>query len=536
MLPRDIAVLVVDDLESMRAVTSAQLRALGIERISVAGNGAEALQILQHQTVTIVLSDWNMPVMSGLELLKAIRGDARLGRLPFVMITAETERRRIEEAIAGGVSDLIVKPYTAGDLADRVEKALRWKPRANPLAESDLPFVPSPHAPTPSGPPAEATAKDSRSTILIVDDVPDNLHLLFHLFKDEYRVRIAHNGTRALNICSGDSPPDLVLLDIMMPDMDGFEVLRRMRGHPNAEMIPVIFVTAMNGDEARMKGLELGAVNFVSKPIIPELLKPRVRNFMRYVELRRELQASYDEMLAVARLRDDVEAITRHDLKGPLAGVIGLAQSLADDDMLTNRQLEQLRLIEEAALQALNMVNLSTDLYNIESGRFVLEAKPVVIGDILRRIVEMARASYAEKRIVIAVNTDVPVGSEPPVAEGDSMLCYSLFQNLLKNACEAAPPNSRVSVILSDETPLRITLQNRGVVPPTVRERFFEKFVTAGKQGGSGLGTYSAKLLAVAQHGDVEMLTSDEDDTTTLTVFLPRPTATSVVTIRQMNE
>jgi hypothetical protein len=114
------------------------------------------------------------------------------------------------------------------------------------------------------------------------------------------------------------------------------------------------------------------------------------------------------------------------------------------------------------------------------------------------------------------------VGTETPTATGDDMLCYSLFQNLIKNACEAAPEGSRVVVTLKDENPLRVLIQNSGVVPPDMRERFFDKFATSGKVGGSGLGTYSAQMLATAQGGAIAMATSDEAKTTTLTVTLPR--------------
>ena len=116
--------LVVDDFEPMRKVTSSQLRAMGAGTIVTAANGAEALRILNNRHVDIVLSDWNMPVMTGLELLKAVRADEKLSYLPFIMITAEAERERITEAIANGVSDLLVKPYTSDCLASRVEKAL----------------------------------------------------------------------------------------------------------------------------------------------------------------------------------------------------------------------------------------------------------------------------------------------------------------------------------------------------------------------------------------------------------------------------
>ncbi len=511
--------LVVDDFEPMRKVTSGQLRALGAVTIVTANNGMEAMRILNKQRVDIVLSDWNMPVMTGLELLHAVRADPKLSRLPFIMITAEAERHRIEEAIASGVSDLLVKPYTADRLATHIEQVMTAPPRAG------LPSVVSVCAasaevsttPLPGTPP-------ERPTILLVDDTADNLLMLSHLFKEDYRVRLAHTGEKALEICQSNDPPDLVLLDIMMPGMDGFEVARHMREHPTSEAIPVIFVTAMSGDDARLKGMKLGAVDFVTKPIDPDLLTHRVHNFMRYVEQRKQIQAAYQDMLDLARLREDVEHITRHDLKGPLAGVIGLVQDLVSDDSMNLKHVEQLRMVEETALQVLDMINLSAELFKIETGRFTLDAKPVKIHDILRRIAEIARTTFAEKHLGISVDAELPTGAAMPQALGDAMFCYSLFQNLLKNACEAAPDKSPVAITLHDEKPLRITFVNQGVVPAEIRELFFNKFITHGKEGGTGLGTYSARLLAEAQNGEISLEVSDRDKRTTITVTLPRYT------------
>lgn len=515
-LNKSLAFLVVDDFETIRRVTANQLRQLGAEKIFTARDGKEALQYLKNQHIDLVLSDWNMPVMTGLELLKAVRGDAKLRALPFIMITAEAERPRVEEAIACGVTSMLLKPYSPSQLVLRVEKALLWKPpREQPIA--------SIAAVTPI---ADLTApdevKDARPTILIVDDTADNLTLLAHLLKDDYRVRLAHNGAKGLAICTSDNPPDLVLLDIMMPDMDGFEVAKLMREHPSSESIPVIFVTAMTSDDARMKGLDLGAVDFITKPIDPQTLKYRVRNFMRYVQMRKNLQADYDAMVEIAQLKEDVAHIIRHDIKGPLAGVLGMLHALIDDSSVGRKQLEQIKLVEETALQALNMINLSAELFKIETGRYELKPEQVRVGDILRRIAEIDRTTYASKSLTISVDTDVPIGEELPQSSGDAMLCYSLFQNLLKNACEAAPDKSTISINLYSESPLRIVISNKGAVPKEIRERFFDKYSTSGKQGGTGLGTYSAKMLTEAQHGSIELAVSDASNTTTITVVLPR--------------
>ena len=325
MIDKHTVFLVVNNFEPIRQITSGQLRSMGANVILTASNGAKALHILQNQRVDIVLSEWNMPDMSGLELLKAVRADEKLSRLPFIMIIYDAERQRIKEAIANGVNDLLVNPYTTSRLAKRVEKALAFRPRSSsPVCTAQAPNCEIQAAPSVAAvePIAHVVPEPERPTILIVDDIADNLMLLSNLFKDEYRVRIAQTGEKALAICQSNKPPDLVLLDIMMPDMDGFEVAVHMREHPTSETIPVIFVTGMTGDEARLKGLELGAVDFVTKPVDPDMLKPRVRNFMRYVELHKQLQAEYDAMLELERLREHVELISLDDMKGPLGATI----------------------------------------------------------------------------------------------------------------------------------------------------------------------------------------------------------------------
>ena len=525
MIFKNALFLVVDDIEIMRTVIAGQLRAMGATRIVTAKDGAEALHILKTQRVDIILSDWNMPVMSGLELLKAIRNDERLSHLPFIMVTAEFERERIVEAIDTGVSDLLVKPFTAASLAVRVEKALLspWRTRS-PLrrVRAGLPSTPATRA---------------RPTLLVVDDTPENLELLSHLLKGEYRVRIANSGEKALEICLSNTPPDLVLLDVMMPGMDGFEVAKRMREHPSSNSIPVIFVTAMTGEAALHRGRELGAVDFITKPIHPDELQLRVRNFMRYVELRKRVQADYDGLLEVARLREDVEHITRHDMKGPLASAIGLVQAMADTAR-GEKMFEQLRVVEETLLQVLNTTNRSSELFKIETGRFMLNAQAVEIGEILRRITEIMRTNFTEKRLKFDIDTDVHAGSAMPRSLGDAMFCYSLSQNLILIACEAAPENSRVAIVLHDESPLRITIRNTGLVPADLRESFFDKYVSNGGRGESGLGAYSARMLTEAQNGHVALEVSEQENQTTITVVLPRyePTMASVQPLLEGDE
>jgi two-component system sensor histidine kinase/response regulator len=515
----DLNCLVVDDMELMRAVTVNQLRSMGIEKIRVARNGAEAIDMLNSGKFDAILSDWNMPVMSGLDLLKAVRVNSKLANLPFLMITAEAERQRIEEVISAGVSGLLVKPYNAGNLRSRLERMIAPQNRTS-IKPAPAPLVTEASVRPDDNAPSDGVLLPSR--ILVVDDYPVSLKLLQTLFKDEYQVLTATNGPQALAICAAENPPDLVLMDVMMPDMDGFEVVRRLREAPATAQLPVVFVTGLTDETARVKGMELGAVDFVSKHTDPKTLRARVRNFIQFVDVRRKLQADYDAMLDAARRREDADNMTRHDLKGSLAGIVGMVQILADDETMTPKHAAQLRLVQQTAKQVMDMVNLAGEMYKMEMGRFKLKAVAVDLGDILHRIVDLSRAGFADKRITIEVDTDTTVGTETPQVLGDAMLCYSLFQNLIKNACEAAPPSTRVTIVLKDESPLQVTITNKSVVPKDMRERFFDKYATSGKTGGSGIGTYSAQMLARAQQGELSMDTSDSLISTTLTVTLPR--------------
>ena len=122
-----------------------------------------------------------------------------------------------------------------------------------------------------------AATTSNRPSVLVVDDTPENLQLMSALLKDLYRVKIANGGERALKIAAGDGAPDLILLDIMMPEMDGYEVCRRLKADPVTREIPVIFLTAKSEVADEEKGFALGAVDYITKPISPPLVMARVK-------------------------------------------------------------------------------------------------------------------------------------------------------------------------------------------------------------------------------------------------------------------
>lgn len=144
--------------------------------------------------------------------------------------------------------------------------------------------------------PAYATVPLCKPRVLVIDDTADNLFLMTALLEDDYEPMVASSGQEGLDIIMSQSPPDLILLDIMMPDMDGYEVLRRIRQHPPIATIPVIFLTALSTVEEEQLGLDLGAVDYITKPISPPLLLARVHSHLERSDNARRLQSMSEKL------------------------------------------------------------------------------------------------------------------------------------------------------------------------------------------------------------------------------------------------
>ena len=140
-----------------------------------------------------------------------------------------------------------------------------------------------------------------QATILVVDDTPSNISVLIEILRDDYRVLAAINGEQALKIARGDPPPDLILLDVMMPEMSGHEVCQRLKAESSTRKIPVIFVTAMNQVEDEAKGFELGAVDYITKPVSPPIVTARVKTHLALYDQNRELDRLVRERTAELR-------------------------------------------------------------------------------------------------------------------------------------------------------------------------------------------------------------------------------------------
>ena len=224
-------------------------------------------------------------------------------------------------------------------------------------------------------------------------------------------------------------------------------------------------------------------------------------------------------------LREHVERIARHDLKAPLSALIGLPRVLLDNYDLPPDAEKVVRLIEQAGHSMLEMLNQSLVLYRLETGAYDLSPQPLDLADMVRRTAaRLATMSVARSRTIRLMRNGALLAPKDVVPlDGDALLLDPMLQNLLVNALEASPQGGEVVIDIRDDDPatLAVVLSNQGEVPAGIRDRMFDKYVTMGKRGGTGLGAYSAALAARA-HGGGVALDAGVPGRTSVTVTLPR--------------
>lgn len=292
------------------------------------------------------------------------------------------------------------------------------------------------------------------------------------------------------------------------PRADAFDARVLLLGL--AAVVVVLAVDLLLIDTARpdRKFAPFGFALFLLSPAV--VIARRLSHALNAEERNRTLEEN-------ARLREDVERMSRHDLKTPLTSILGATRLLAEGGRLDSGQRELAGVVQRASLRMLEMVNLSLGLYRMEQGTYVLAPVPVDLQDVVRRVLVDLHGYAQDRGAALHLRGS---GRDAVHVRGEELLCYSIVGNLVKNAIEAAGSGATVTLELHRGDPVALSVANPGRVPPEVQHRFFEKYATHGKSGGTGLGTYSARLLARVQHGDLAMRTGA--DGTTLTLTLPR--------------
>lgn len=351
---------------------------------------------------------------------------------------------------------------------------------------------------------SETAGGETAQRILLVDDLPANLELLSGMLKGRgYETRAALSGAAALQAAKAERP-DLILLDIKMPGMDGYEVCGRLKADEATRDIPVIFISALNETFDKVKAFSAGGVDYISTPFQFEEVEARVRTHLELRRQRLELQENYARLREMEKMRAGLVRMIVHDLRIPLS-VITSSIDLARRDpqcLASGPAAENMEEAGKAAGIMMRMVSDLLDASRMESGKMELNLADCDLQELLRQAADYMRPLAGRRQVSV-----IP-SAEPVNIRADAQLLSRVLQNLIANAIKYSPrEGGYVRLAASREKDaVRVTVANNGPdIPAEYHQKIFEKYGQVDAAGvrqpySTGLGLNFCKL-AVELHG-----------------------------------
>ncbi|NML18708.1 hybrid sensor histidine kinase/response regulator [Azohydromonas caseinilytica] len=349
--------------------------------------------------------------------------------------------------------------------------------------------------------PDAARADADPVKLLVVDDVPQNLLAMQALLQQPgVQLLTASSGAQALELLLQHEDVALALLDVQMPEMDGFTLAELMRGSSRTRDIPIIFVTASPRDPARLfRGYESGAVDFLHKPLEPHVLLGKVRVFVELHRQRRLLRQRNEELERLLKLNEVMMAVLSHDLRTPLSAIMMSAEvlrHLAANDAALRAALR----VKSSGQRMSHMISQLLDFSRIRSGSLALDAQPHDLRSVADAAVAELRQAHAQARIEVLIHGDLR-------GRFDADRMAQVLSNLVGNALHHGEAGQPVRVVLdgSEAATLRVLVRNAGRLPDEALPRLFEPFKGAheGRPEGLGLGLYIVQQFVHAHGGRV---------------------------------
>ena len=345
--------------------------------------------------------------------------------------------------------------------------------------------------------------------VLVVDDSEANRRLLeAHLVTAGYEVMLASDGDRAVQLFK--LAPDLVLLDIIMPGLDGFATCGAMRELPGGSEVPIMFLTALSDLGTHQRAMGSGADDFLTKPINRTELLMRVRSLLRLRRMRKRVR--------------ELTSFIVHDLKNPLAAILANCQSLLRPGWTQDELSEGLGDVETSARTMLRMLLDLLDVGENEDAGLRVTPSAVDIAELVHGVVSLMRPRFAERGLRTVV--DVRGVS----ATIDRELCRRILENLVDNSVKHSPAQGTVRIAASlDDGKLELRIGDDGPgVPAELRERIFDKYMQvdgAAPRGGRGIGLAFCRAAAEA-HGGKVWVDPTEGGGAVFVVQIPSPAQT----------
>lgn len=340
---------------------------------------------------------------------------------------------------------------------------------------------------------------EKRKLILVVDDKVDNFDVIEALlFKDNYDLKYAADGLQALYSLT-EIQPDLILLDIMLPFLDGIEVCKLIKSNPNTDYIPIIIATALNSKEDIARSLDAGADDFVSKPINGLELRARVKSMLR-------IKQQYDHLKETLQLREDMSSMIVHDLRTPISNIALACDMLLYSD-LAEKQKKKVEKISHAWQRLSSLIDDLLIMAKMESGKLYLNKTSVNINDLLKKVVYDFTQFATNNNIKLVTQ----LSASNKTLSVDANLFRRLIENLLSNAIKFSPPHSQVTIQVDcldlPEAEIQIQVIDRGLgVEEELKQSIFNKYKTGNNAKNIhqvGLGLAFCKMVVDAHKGKI---------------------------------
>ena len=354
----------------------------------------------------------------------------------------------------------------------------------------------------------------SKPTLLIVDDEERNIRLLkAMLMAKNYNLLEAGHGEEALRLVS-ETPPDMILLDVMMPQMDGFEVCRRLKEDGKTRAIPIIMVTALSEKQHRIKAMEVGADDFISKPVDYTELTIRVNSLLRIKSYQDELSQSLQiiaaknaKMEELERVRDGLAHMIIHDLRNPLTAISAFLQlSIMDPGGLSEKNKERVERCIHFSQELERMIQNLLDISKMENGKMELNREKIILPDLITETLKRFAPTVEERQISLSFSGN---DNLPPILI-DRSIVKRVVTNLVDNAIRYTSKGGSIEVATHttpDQETLCLEVKDSGMgIPPEYQEKIFNKFEqvklkkAGDRAGSSGLGLTFCKM-AIEAHG-----------------------------------
>ena len=341
--------------------------------------------------------------------------------------------------------------------------------------------------------------------IMIVDDAPQNIELLeFMLLAQGYQVFALPNGEMALK-AAAKTRPAMILLDILMPGLDGYEVCRRLKADPHLQDIPVLFLSALNEPLDKARAFQVGGVDYITKPFQLVEIEARVRTHLQLHRQSRELQTNYERLRELEQLRDGLVHMMVHDMRSPLAALTIAAEAMGDALSKTDPYLVEMVTVARQSTQTLcRMASNLLDISRLESSQMPLHPTQENLAALAQAVRESSSILSEGRRIVV----DAP---EPVSTACDAQLIGRVLGNLVGNALKFIPKDGEIRLSVRREAPhAHVAVSDNGAgIAPEFHRKIFDKFsqVEVGQgRRGVGLGLAFCKLAVEAHGGQIGVI------------------------------